>query len=261
MTRFNLADKTSFLFSSGILLIVFVCLLLTRYFYIQQIEEIEQAQLEESAQLAQTAIRSLTTEQEEYSYDWAHWDETYLLLKESDPGYAGRNLSYSGLQTLKLSLMVFVNRQGKVVESAYIPPQPAGNETVTAAPDALISALFRSPTLSPLFHVTGTDIESLSGLMQINHAPWLISVTGVTDSQEEQDANGWMIWGTPLASKFPSKFKRLLSDEYRIISVPDRVQATEPEITSTPHTLTHTGWLQDIDGNPVARLIPITLIL
>lgn len=256
-TRFNLADKASLLFSSGILLVVFVCVLLTRYFYIQQIENIEQTQLLGSTQQAKTAINSLVTEQEEYSYDWAHWDETYLLLKENDPSYAERNLSYGGLQTLKLSLMLFVNRDGEVVESAYIPQRSANNETVTAVPDDLVSTLLNSPTLNQLFHANGTDTktESLSGLLKINNMPWIISITAVTDSLEEQDSNGWMIWGTPLVSKFPSKFKQLLSDEYQIISLAETEAPTAgPGIVRTPLTITDTGWLQGIDGHPVARI-------
>ncbi|PWI33584.1 hypothetical protein DI392_08950 [Vibrio albus] len=254
MTRFNLADKASFLFSSGILLVVFVCLLLTRYFYIQQIDTIEQTQLNDSARLAKTAISSLATEQEEYSYDWAHWDETYLLLKESDPTYAGRNLGYNGLTTLKLSLMMFVNKDKDIIESAFIPPDSAGGDAITAVPDSYLSVLFRSQALNRLFTSPATDTTSTSGLLNMAGTPWLISVTNVTDSLEEQDTNGWMIWGTPLSSKFPSKLKPLLSDKYEITGLPETTQETQPVIVRTPHAITRTDWLTGIDGNPVAQI-------
>ncbi|PJC85864.1 hypothetical protein CSW98_12465 [Vibrio sp. HA2012] len=254
MTRFTLTDKASFLLSSGILLIVLVCLLLTRFFYTQQIEDIEQIQLIKNSEQAQIAINRLTTEQEEYSYDWAHWDETYLLLKENDMTYAERNLHYSGLDALKLSLIMYINKDGKVIESAYIPEDQRENEVVTKAPESTQYAVLHSPLLQQIFNFTYPDIESKSGLLTIDKTLWIISVTGVSDSLMEHRAQGWMVWGTPLSSKFPVKFKALLPDQYDISLLEDAGQTKGSDIVRTQQSIVHTSLLRDIDGQPVARL-------
>jgi len=51
--------------------------------------------------------------------DWASWDDTYEYIENLNSDYEEANIAPSAFETLRLNLMIFINKKGKVVKAIY----------------------------------------------------------------------------------------------------------------------------------------------
>ena len=49
------------------------------------------------------------------AHDWASWDDTYGFVQDGNPVYIEENLTPLTLESLRLSLLLFVNTSGQIV--------------------------------------------------------------------------------------------------------------------------------------------------
>ncbi|EHD2248915.1 sensor domain-containing phosphodiesterase, partial [Vibrio vulnificus] len=123
MSRFRLLhltlrSRTALYFGLGLTGVILSTLFITRTFFLYSLDELENLEVSRANKQAQAVIEMMISLQEDRSYDWAYWDETYQLFTEGDiAGYRDRNLYQESLDTLSLDMMAFVSLKGEVVES------------------------------------------------------------------------------------------------------------------------------------------------
>ena len=54
---------------------------------------------------------------DDYTSDWAWWDDTYNFIKDGNQNYINVNLVDETFSNLKLNLMVFINVSGQIIFS------------------------------------------------------------------------------------------------------------------------------------------------
>lgn len=259
----TLHTKTAVLFVVGLAGIIFSSLFLTRYFFLFSLNELENIEIHKSSSQAFFVIESLSTRQEEASYDWAYWTESYDLLTQKDSGFEQRNLNVEILDTLGLDFMTFLTAKNEFVAGIA-----RTKDNVRALNDAVVSDQGVAQHLTAMKTKLDRDKTSASGLVRVGDNIWVVSITPIRNGSSEQPYAGWMIWGQHLSLRFPSNFEDILTANNSIItdaSVIERfgshstpMNQLDPHddsaIFRTPTELYHYTSLRDISGREIAVL-------
>ncbi|MBA5763827.1 EAL domain-containing protein [Vibrio sp. 404] len=211
----NLRYKTVMYFSLGLAGMIISFLFISRYFFLYSLNELENMEIKRASHQAQSVIQMMVHQQEERSYDWAAWDETYYLLKDHDvAAYRARNLYIETLDTLSVDLMAFATLNGEVLD--YI-----SREDILGSSTARLSSLMNNQHIAN--HIeemnAGADHlrKSLSGLFKVNDDVWVVSLTPVRNSEETLPSSGWLLWGKNLTSRFPGDFQSILTTNNALV--------------------------------------------
>ncbi|MGR5195603.1 EAL domain-containing protein [Vibrio rotiferianus] len=250
----NLRYKTALYFSLGLLGMIISFLFISRYFFLYSLDELERTEITHANQQAHSVINMMVNQQEESSYDWAHWDETYYLLKDGDiDAYRDRNLYIESIDTLALDLMVFVTLEGKVLDSLTREKDKQRSyefvEQVVSLPEIKDHILDANNTL---------DIhrDSMAGLFKINHHVWSISLTPVRNSEGDQNSSGWLVWGRDLNLRFPGNFGAILTASNQLVEL----EATADndylagKVNKSGNNITIWSELTNVSNQPIALL-------
>ncbi|MCG3728509.1 bifunctional diguanylate cyclase/phosphodiesterase [Vibrio cincinnatiensis] len=201
----NLEIKTALLFAVGLIGVVLSSLFLTRYFFLYSLYELENIEVHRASNQALSVVESVVQRQEESSYDWAYWDETYMLLTDRDPGYAERNLTEDGLDALDLDLVAYI-RPNRTLLLSF------ARETDQSVQQA--KQLLQTEVLTHYLQQMDKQLDakknSTASLVSIEQQLWAISLTAVRDSGGDTEAVGWMLWGQNLTNRFPQHYERIL---------------------------------------------------
>jgi PAS domain S-box-containing protein len=221
-----LNTKTIFLILFGFFCIVFSSLLVIRSFFLLGIDTLETEGIHKASAQAKASIYQLISHQEALSYDWAHWDESYYLLKQGDKNFAARNFSTDGLNALNIDLMAFISKDLRPIEFY-------GREDKAKINDFLHQML-RDPCIDDYFtHYSGDLIESAaskSGLLKFDRALWGISITPIRDSLGTSNVSGWLIFAHNLTAHFHNDFVDSSSTVNSLLTLGD-VAIAEPTMS------------------------------
>lgn len=217
----KLSTRASWLFASGLLLIMGGSLCVLSLFFLQSIGQIEHEFIARSNQQARETIFLKLNEMATRSMDWAYWDETYQLLRQGDSEFAARNLSAESLKTNDVDLMVFLSRQGQVREAVELSPTAPGilQPLTPSRWQALSSSEAIGSRLSFLLQRPDQERKPVSGIIALQGEPYLIAVTPVLTSLYQGPIAGWMIWGKRIKSFFPAQYQRILATDAQLLSL------------------------------------------
>lgn len=217
----KLSTRASWLFASGLLLIMGGSLCVLSLFFLQSISQIEHEFIARSNQQARETIFLKLNEMATRSMDWAYWDETYQLLSRGDSEFAARNLSAESLRTNDVDLMVFLSRQGQVREAVELSPAAPGvmRPLTPSRWQALSSSEAIGSRLSFLLQRPDQEKKPVSGIIALQGEPYLIAVTPVLTSLYQGPIAGWMIWGKRIKSFFPAQYQRILATDAQLLSL------------------------------------------
>lgn len=253
----NLEIKTALLFALGLIGVVLSSLLLTRYFFLYSLDELENIEVHRASHQALSVIESLVQRQEDTSYDWAYWDESYRMLTDQDPGYAERNLTPEGLSALSLDLMAFI-RPNYSLMLAY-------NQTNDGAKQAemLLQAQAISSYLQHMNTQPDAKKTSMASLVRIDQQLWVVSLTAVRNSEGNTESVGWMLWGQNLTNRFPQHYEGILMADNQLLIddqslsfwlSPQQNEHDHGLIERTGQHLTHHSFITDRLNNTIAIL-------
>lgn len=256
--KVNLEIKTALLFALGLVGVVLSSLLLTRYFFLYSLYELENIEVRRASAQAASVIESITKNQEEASYDWAHWDETYLLLTDKDPIYAERNLTPESLDILNVDIMAFLDPMG-IPSLAY---GRFSDYEVKYITDQILNSASVTEYLHLMASRRDSDKQSFSSLIRIDQQLWVISLTSVRDNSGQSDMVGWMVWAQDLTTRFPERYQAILITDNQLITDTElltwwtEVSASEPSlmIERTGQFLTHYSLLKSAANETVGVL-------
>ena len=148
-------------------------------------------------QALQTELTSLST----FVMNWSNWDDTYAYVRRPTQAYETSNLTAPSFESIRINLLLFLNRRGKVVKaSAYdllnkklVP----GNELARAVLDR------GGRDLIPV----GTQ-DSRQGIVMLPSGPWLIAARPVLTSASSGPSAGTVVMGRQLTSTLLRDLKR-----------------------------------------------------
>lgn len=120
--------------------------------------------------------------------DWAQWDDTYAFIEDINEDYIQSNLTDETFITLKLNVILFVNRAGRVVFGKGF---DLGSERETPVPDSLREHLLPDSLL-----LNHPDTESsVAGILVLPEGPMLVASRPILTSKAEGPIRGTMIMG------------------------------------------------------------------
>ncbi|OQK65599.1 sensory box/GGDEF family protein, partial [Vibrio vulnificus] len=241
MSRFRLLhltlrSRTALYFGLGLTGVILSTLFITRTFFLYSLDELENLEVSRANKQAQAVIEMMISLQEDRSYDWAYWDETYQLFTEGDiAGYRDRNLYQESLDTLSLDMMAFVSLKGEVVESLV---RAQGDSTY----NPLVSQIVANDSVKSYFTKMNSMLdlyrESEAGLLLIDEQLWVISLTPVRDSEGVSAACGWLIWGQNLSERFPGNFDAILTADNKLLGL-NQLQLPSESVQLSENTWVH----------------------
>lgn len=103
--------------------------------------------------------------------DWSIWDDTYAFIQDGNEAYATSNLVAKSFVSMTIRDMVYMRDDGSPVWAGYVEPD---GTTVKDVNPKLLTAIQQ---LLPV------GLEGKSGLISIDDRTFLVSVSGVTDSE------------------------------------------------------------------------------
>ncbi len=209
----NLEMKTALLFVVGLISVVLSCLFLTRYFFLYSLYELENIEVHRASHQALSVIDAIVQRQEEASYDWGYWDESYMLLTDRDPGYAERNLTEGSLDTLDVDLVAYIRPNHEVMLSFA-----RNNDTAQQQAEQLLQTEVIADYLQQMDKQVDTQKTSTASLVRSEQQLWAVSLTAVRDSDGRSEAVGWMLWGQNLTDRFPSRYEGILIADNQLLT-------------------------------------------
>lgn len=139
-----------------------------------------------------TLVRnSLTSSLEHFSdetADWAAWDDTYTFVQDQNQNYITSNLNDKTFVNLKLNLILFINRQGKIAYGRAFEPNTEKEMPIPA------DIKHHLTTDSPLLQATGPK-SSVSGILQLNDGAMLFVVRPILTSERKGPPMGVLFMG------------------------------------------------------------------
>ncbi|RWX57052.1 EAL domain-containing protein [Photobacterium chitinilyticum] len=255
----KLSTRTALLFGAGLFAIAAICLFCARYFFLMNLNDIEQQQILKHSHQARAIIDILVHSQGERSYDWANWDESYYLVTKGDEAYRDRNLYYDGLKNLDLDMMLFLNREGEVIESSMATAQGHSSSIQTEVIEQILSLQGTGEYLNDLISGRIPDVQAQSGFISVSGKVLIVSVTPIRNSLSDSPVGGWLIWGRYLSAVFPSYYSEVLSAENTLVAVTpqDSIESKSIPLTQIENDgkdLAACVVLNDFNGKPLAIL-------
>lgn len=254
LLHLNLSFKTALYFTFGLFGMIVSFLLISRYFFLYSVDELESMEISAANQQAQAVIQIMVKQQEKSSYDWAYWDETHDLLKNGDlEKYRDRNLYIESIDSLDLDMMGFITLNGLVLDS--LTRELDHNESNVFVKDVMLQS-----QLQRHLELTGRkadiDRDSLAGLFKINQNVWILSLTPVRDSEGVSESSGWLLWGRNLTFRFPGYFKSILSADnvLNVIPTNEPTSGTVNRLEKTTDLIAKSSVLYDVSHSPIATL-------
>jgi sensor domain CHASE-containing protein len=168
LKNIKLSTRTALLFGSGLLMILGMSILLTRFFFLHEINALELKATIAANRQAQQTIQIKLDDMARRSGDWAFWDETFELLTLGDADYYERNLNADSLKINDVDLMVFLSRNGDYVEGAQLNATADRSDPLSPALlTELLSAQGMGPSLQQLLKTPRPVLKSVAGIISL----------------------------------------------------------------------------------------------
>ncbi len=107
--------------------------------------------------------------------DWAHWDDTYEFIQDSNESYINSNLTYSTLEALNLEMMLFLNDKGELIY-----------DFSTSSPQKVLESLKIITSIPPVN-------RARSGIILVENKAFLVGISTITSSSQKAQPNGLLI--------------------------------------------------------------------
>lgn len=142
-------------------------------------------------------------------HDWAAWDDTYEFIRDRNAEYVESNLTPESLQSLGINMMIFIDREGRLVKSRNI-------DMTTRAELPLPEKL--SPYLqagSPLIQYDDLDgVEK--GVIALPEGLLMVTARPIETSKQQGPIRGTIIFGKFIDEPFVDGLAKTIDFPLRI---------------------------------------------
>ena len=117
----KLLPKASLIISLTLLIVLSIFYLIMNHILLEKYASLEQMELQGDLERILDAIRYEIKINNNKLGDWAIWNETYQFIQDHNQSYIKNNLSNDELITLGINVMVFVDKDKKIVATRKYP--------------------------------------------------------------------------------------------------------------------------------------------
>lgn len=164
--------------------------------------------------------------------DWAHWDDTYYFLAQENPEYIEKNITPTTFTNLELSFIIFADKDGRIVFESYYNVETGWFTEFPGMLDRNLLVRYAS---------RGEDIY---GIFQAGGDQYFLVASKVTDSMEEKESNGILLFGRLIDNVILSEMQAL-SDN--VLSLSLQSEAIDP-IDIPPYAEKESEWMMGLNG-------------
>ena len=226
--------KALIMAGSNVLFLVFATYLIFYFTYFGYINKQEEQQIERDFQVIDFVFANEFQNMKSTLDDWAHWDDTYQFVKDSNTDYIESNLVDSTLTTLDLKMMIFLDNKGNIVYNKNLD--------------------LDAETLRKL---TNTAIEQSNyynkeGLLLVNGKAYMMAASPVTDSNLELPGIGSLVFVREIGESMKA-YVRNVANVYLDFSEynnDDQVLKHAAGVNGHIGKLEASKVVRDIEGNP-----------
>ncbi len=194
----TLKQKTLAIIGLMFVSLVVVLYAILRTALVREFNRHDAAHAVRDAELARSALEYDLANLAATADDWASWDDTYAFVKDANPAYVESNLVDGTFLALRLNLMAFVDRSGRIVwakafdlEGEQEMPVPADFHTHLRPG-------------SPLVNRQAED-DATSGVLMLADGNMLVAAHPILTSLDEGPARGTLILGRYLTAREVSR--------------------------------------------------------
>lgn len=257
----GLTRKTGLALGLGLLALLGVVAALSLTLVMDGFRDLERRLAARNATRLQEAIHEAHAQLDTKAADWSGWDDTYEFMVDRNAGYIESNLTEESLDLLRLSLIAFIDLDGRVIDSR-------GTDPDTQAFGAGCPEFLRAIEQNELLHTPPPPGESRHGLVILGTQPMLVSVRPILTSQMTGPIRGTLIFAQPLDEPMRERFEELMQayvtfggpgDSDRLESgfrrVPHPASASHPdvEVLVGSRQIRGVSTLPDLAGRPALR--------
>ncbi len=220
----NLRTKTLLIigtvFFSGliVLLLIFSRILLADFTQLE--DENVRADIQRVEDAIKVEIDTVVTK----SSDWAVWDDTYAFMKDHNEEFIASNLKFTPLPNLKLSVMMFIDPQNKVVEELGY--DLAQNSEVPVS-ESLHQKLRQEDSV--FNHPDTSSVKS--GIVLLPEGPLLVVTRPIVTSEGNGPIRGTLLFGRYLTSTELSVLSKVTNVSFEITQLDNREALVDFEVT------------------------------
>ncbi len=242
----SIRKKTIITILATTFLLITVIYLGSRVIFLRSFIKLEEKKLGENVERVIHAIEDEISGMENIADDWACWDDTYRFIKDRNEEYIKSNLVDETFPTLKLNLIVYVDKNYNIVFSkAY----DLIRNRSTSMPRGFMDHIKRG---LPLVEkpIKGKDI---SGIITLPDGPLLIVSKPILTSEEKGPSRGALI----MARFLDEREVEDLSRKLRLSISIKRAKRSQEGIIIRPvssRVIEGSTILKDIYGKPAILL-------
>lgn len=154
------------------------------------------------------AVDVLSDEIDKLSFtanDWAAWDDAYAFIEDENPDYIQTNLNDATIARLRLDMMLYIHRSGRIVFGQKFNPETGQRVPVEKNTEAIASlSQYLTPNSLLVNHPDTTSL--VEGILQLPEGPMVIVSRPILTGEAEGPIRGTLIMGRYLTA---SEIKRL----------------------------------------------------
>lgn len=160
-----------------------------------------QFEQQDTARNVKRAVDVLSDEIAKLSFtanDWAAWDDTYAFIEDENSDYIQTNLNDATIARLRLDMMLYIHRSGRIVFGQKFNPATGERVPVEENTEAIASlSQYLTPNSLLVNHPETTSV--VEGILQLPEGPMLIVSRPILTGEAEGPIRGTLIMGRYLS--------------------------------------------------------------
>lgn len=167
-----------------------------------------QFEQQDTARNVKRAVDVLSDEIDKLSFtanDWAAWDDTYAFIEDENSDYIQTNLNDATIARLRLDMMLYIHRSGRIVFGQKFNPETGERVPVEENTEAIASvSQYLTPKSLLVNHPETTSL--VEGILQLPEGPMVVVSRPILTGEAEGPIRGTLIMGRYLTA---AEIKRL----------------------------------------------------
>ncbi|HEY3421210.1 MAG TPA: PAS domain S-box protein [Methanomassiliicoccales archaeon] len=193
---------------------------------------IEEKDCTDNVQRIISSLKNQENQLERNVYDWAVWDVAYQYAEDHNADFETNDLDNSSFTNLKINAFVVVDSDGSIVNVTFF---DLGSDTKIAPPRSFMDHLVPD---DPMLVQTG-DMSGVSGIVEIDGRPLMVSSHAILTSQAEGPSHGQLIMGRYLDTTEIEIIEGLTGSKFTLLPINDPI--INSELSAQDQNLVMTG--------------------
>ncbi len=263
----SIRKKTVVIVTLATITLVMTVFMVSRFILFKDLLYQEQLLLKQESDRMANIISSMADHLDSTCTDWSAWDDAYNFVQDGNHEFIDMNLDASTLTALDIDFMIFINIDGSIVCNLSMDMQ---GELIDQPPANLGEYLNSGKILVNNKNSGG----ALSGIINLNTGPILISCRPILNSDRNSPAAGTLIIGQYLDEKILAQLENITYSKIEISELADdsnenirgiladNNNGMTVSIPLNAHVMEHYSVINDIFGEQrliVKQEIPRTL--